>query len=260
MTFKYVIASFLVAGLALKGAHAAQPDQFRISGYISARIAGLAHAALEHGVRTIRITSGGGDILPALSLARDIHRHHATVIVEGICGGACANYLFLAAAKRTVRPGALVIFSGTDSARLAMAPASKATTLNRDCAPAARQEKALVAKARVNPALLFEAMLRLRPSCYALTSHDTTGRSYVNYRSDFVGWTPSRAYLARAGVRVAGYWPETRAQFQAAFKSAFPNGANGKIAEFGPSHPSSLAILKKRLRAVPQCNPKTGRR
>ena len=260
MTFRQLVASLLFAGLALKGAHAAQPDAFRITGHIDARIAKLAQEALERGVRTIRITSGGGDTLPALALARDIRKHHAALTVEGICGGACANYLFLAATKRTVRPGAAGDLLRHRQREAGDGAAAKAATLNRDYAPAARQEIALAAEAHVNQALLLEPMLRLHPSCYALTSHDTAGRSYVNYRSDFVGWTPSRAYLARAGVRVGGFWPANKAQFQAAFRRAFPNGANGKIAEFGPGHPSNLAALKKRLKAVPQCNPRTGRR
>ena len=91
VTFKQLVASLLFVGLALKSAHAAQPDAFRITGHIDARIAKLAHTALERGARTIRITSGGGDSLPALALARDIRKHHAALTVEGICGGACAN-------------------------------------------------------------------------------------------------------------------------------------------------------------------------
>ncbi len=151
-----------------------------------------------------------------------------------------------------------MIFSETASARLAMAPTNQTTSLNRDYAVEARQEKDLLAASGVSPALLLEPMLQLHPSCYALTSHDTAGKAYVNYRSDFVGWVPARAYLERAHVRMEGFWPATAAQYQPAFQKAFPGGARGAIALFGPSRPSGMASLQARLKAVPRCD--TGRR
>ena len=113
----------LICGIAC--AHAAQADEVRINGHINAAIAAQLHDTLSHGEHTIRVTSSGGDPLPSLALARDIRLHHTSLIVDGVCAGACASFLFPAAAKRTVMPDALVIFSGTASALLALVPPEK---------------------------------------------------------------------------------------------------------------------------------------
>ena len=232
----------------------ASATELRINGHIDAAVAARMHEALAQGPRTIRITSTGGDRLPALALARDIRQVHASLIVEGLCGGPCANYLFPAAAKRTVSPGGLVIFSGTATSALAMVPADKATLVGDDYAKTAEEEKKLIAEAGVSPALLLEPQLQLHSSCVSLTSKDTAGKSYINYRSDFIGWVPSRAYLARAGLRVEGFWPANQAQFQTAFQSAFGGNARGNIASLGPGIPGKPASLATALKAVRACD------
>ncbi len=249
-TLLSLLAVLAVAG----GAQAAGTEALRINGHIDAAIAGRIHDALGRGGHAIRVTSAGGDPLPALALARDMRRTHATLIVDGLCAGPCANYLFPAAAKRMVLPGGLVIFSGTASSALAMVPPDRDNSLAVNYAPTALQEKTLFTDAGVNPSLLLEPQLRLETRCYSLTSHDVSGKSYINYRSDFLGWVPSRAYLAKAGIRTDGFWPATADQFQIAFKKAFPGGARGNIATFGPAGPSRAASLLARLKAVPQCD------
>ena len=150
------ILSLLCSLGAASAARAANTDELRIEGHINAAIAGQMHDALGHGARAIRVTSGGGDPLPALALARDMRRHHTTLIVDGVCAGACANFLFPAAAKRTVMPNALVIFSGTATALLALVAPEKTGTLDAGYAPTALQEKTMLSDAGVNQALLLD--------------------------------------------------------------------------------------------------------
>jgi hypothetical protein len=121
-------------------------------------------------------------LLPALALARDMRRNHAALIVDRLCAGPCANYLFPAAAKRTVLTGALVIFSGTATSALAMVPPAMDNSLAANYAPTSVQEKALLSDAGIGQALLLEPQLRLETRCYSLTSRDASGKSYVNYR------------------------------------------------------------------------------
>lgn len=252
-----MIRTILAILFGLSGmAHAAAADQaeLRIDGHITAAIATKIHAALARGPHIVHVTSTGGDQLASLALARDIHSVHATLIVDGICGGPCANYLFPAAAKRSVSPGGLVIFSGTATAALAMVPPDKANTVGDGYAKAAREEKALFGEAGLDPALLLEPQLRLHPICYSLTSKDAAGKSYINYRAEFIGWVPSRAYLARAGVRTEGFWPANPGQFQTALQKAFPGGVRGAIASFGPSRPGRAASLQAALKAVRACD------
>ncbi|HEY2836897.1 MAG TPA: hypothetical protein VGI89_10040 [Rhizomicrobium sp.] len=235
-------------------AWAAGDAELRINGHITAAVAAQMHTALAHGPRTIRISSTGGEQQPALAIARDLRHAHASLIVEGLCGGPCANYLFPAAVRRTVSPGGLVIFSGTATSALAMVPTDKTSLVGDDYAKTAAEEKTLIAEAGINPALLLEPQLQLHPGCVSLTSKDAAGKSYINYRADFIGWVPSRSYLARAGVRVDGFWPANPVQFQTAFQNAFAGGARGAIASFGPASPAKPASLMAALKSVRACD------
>ena len=229
----------------------AQNDAIALTGHIDAAMATRVHAALQSGkLQSIRIDSSGGEDLPALAIARDMARSRATLTVAGVCAGPCANYLFLAAARRTLLPGALVIFSATATSRLAMVPPGRRKEVRPDYAEAAAQEKQLTR----NIALLLEPQLRLQTACYSLTSRDGAGRAYINYRTDFVGWIPSRAYLERAGIRFSGAWPQGNSQFQAALKKAFPGGLRGEIRFAGSTAPLSAPKLLARLEAIPECD------
>jgi len=104
-----------------------------------------------------------------------------------------------------------------------------------------------------NPALLLEPQLGLGTSCYSLTSRDTTGKAYINYQARFVGWTPSRAWLTRAGASVSGFWPDTDAQFQAALQKAIPGGARGSVSYSAAKTPATETALRDRLAAIPEC-------
>src|ERR1700753_747599 len=167
---------FLLILLCLAPPVWADGEELRIEGHINTAIATQMHAALAHGPRAIRITSTGGDQLAALSIARDMRQAHATLVIEGLCGCPGANYLLPPAARRSVAPGGLVIFSGTATSALAMVPANKGSMVGGDYAKVSEEEKALIAGANVNPALLLEPQLQLHPSCVSLTSKDAAGK------------------------------------------------------------------------------------
>ena len=230
---------------------AAQSDAVALTGHINAAMAVRVHTALQSGkLRAIRIDSSGGEDLPALAIARDMAKSRAALTVAGVCAGPCANYLFLTASRRTLLPGALVIFSATATSRLAMVPSGRRNEVRPAYAEAASQEKQLTR----NIALLLEPQLRLQTACYSLTSRDDAGRAYINYRSDFVGWVPSRAYLEQAGIRFSGTWPQGSNQFQTALKNAFPGGLRGEIRFAGSNTPLSASKLLTQLGAIPECD------
>jgi hypothetical protein len=135
-----------------------------------------------------------------------------------------------------------------------MLPPDQKTLVGGSYARTAAEERSLFAQAGVDPALLLETQLQLHPRCYSLTSKDAAGKSYVNYRADFIGWVPSRAYLARAGIRIEGFWPAGAAQFRTALQNAFPSGARGAIASFGPAKPGKMAALQAALGGVRVCD------
>src|SRR6185312_10200335 len=123
---------------------AAQDDSIALTGHINAAMAARVHGALQNGkLHTIRVDSSGGEDLPALAIARDMAQSRAALTVAGVCAGPCANYRFLAANRRTLLPGALVIFSATATSRLAMVPPGRRNEVRPAYAEAASQEKQL---------------------------------------------------------------------------------------------------------------------
>src|ERR1700743_3885688 len=206
MTRRSAILSFFCIAVTISGLTpgAAQPvreNDVPLSGHISADMAARLHTVLNDGKpHMLRVNSSGGEDAPSLALAEDIRRNHVPVDVDGLCAGPCANYLFVAATHRTVQPGALVIFSTSARSRLAMVPPARSKEVADDYARTPQAEKQLLADVHVNAALLLEPQLQIQTECYSLTSRDRTGKAYINYNANFIGWVPSRAYLARAGV------------------------------------------------------------
>lgn len=69
-------------------------------------------AALTPQVKTLMLNSGGGDVRPALKMARAVRTRRLQVIVDGLCGSSCANYLFVAGSSQEVKPDSVVLWHG----------------------------------------------------------------------------------------------------------------------------------------------------
>lgn len=248
-------AIFLCAVAPLSAQTQITSEEIPLSGHIGADMAARLHAALSDGKpHVVRITSSGGDDGPALAIAADLIRTRSSLVVDGVCAGPCANYLFIAAARRTVKPDALVIFTASAISRLAMVPPDRRRELSGIYENAAQQEKQLLQDRHVGAALLLEPQLGLGTTCYSLTSRDTVGKAYINYQAQFVGWSPSRAWLTSAGVNVSGFWPDTDARFRAALQKAIPGGARGGVVHSSIKTPGAETALLKRLRSIPECD------
>lgn len=63
-------------------------------------------------LKTLVITSGGGDINTGMDMGRWIFENKVDVVVEGMCMSSCANYIFTAGKKKLIRPGAIVAWHG----------------------------------------------------------------------------------------------------------------------------------------------------
>lgn len=59
-------------------------------------------------VTRVYIDSQGGELPSALEMARIIHDRNLTLVVDGRCFSACANFVFVAARHKTVLPGSMV--------------------------------------------------------------------------------------------------------------------------------------------------------
>jgi hypothetical protein len=66
----------------------------------------------EGAALTLVVMSNGGDTNAALDVAGLLLRRDVTIVTGPICASACANYLFLPAARRVVPEGSVVAFHG----------------------------------------------------------------------------------------------------------------------------------------------------
>jgi len=88
------------------------PSILRFEGYIEKSTAEDFFKIVTPDTRQIIVTSGGGDAAIGMTIAEYIFSHKIDIVVDGHCASSCANYLFLAANKKTVRPGSWLGFHG----------------------------------------------------------------------------------------------------------------------------------------------------
>jgi hypothetical protein len=62
--------------------------------------------------RRLVVDSPGGEVEAGIVLGRWVFEQGADLVVEGECLSSCANYVFTAARRKTVRPGAVVAWHG----------------------------------------------------------------------------------------------------------------------------------------------------
>lgn len=72
-------------------------------------------AQLTPETTTLRIRSGGGNAEEAMLIGNQIIDQNLSLIVDGYCLSACANYVFLAAPKKTLLTGGVLGFHGAVS-------------------------------------------------------------------------------------------------------------------------------------------------
>ena len=65
-----------------------------------------------HKINNIFVWSGGGNADSSLDLAEEIRRRDMDVYVFYRCGSSCANYIFMAGARKHVLPGSIVSWHG----------------------------------------------------------------------------------------------------------------------------------------------------
>ena len=111
--FSVLVSAFLEQGCVTIGEWSAEsPSMLRFEGYVEEPTAVEFFEKVTPSTRQIVITSGGGDAKTAMRIGEYIASHQIDIVVEGRCVSSCANYLFLAAKNKTVRPGAWLGFHG----------------------------------------------------------------------------------------------------------------------------------------------------
>ncbi len=89
------------------------------------------------------ISSGGGDINAGMALGEWVFDNRVDVVVEGMCMSSCANYVFTAARRKTIRDNAVVAWHGSVLQKTGMSDedAREAMTEAYSALPADDQEK-----------------------------------------------------------------------------------------------------------------------
>lgn len=155
---------------------------------------------IDDGIRTIIVTSGGGDTLAAIPIAESIQRRQLNIIVDGICASSCADYFFIAAHEKSVPRGSLVLWHGGLGSTLRRSATEMRDTMRRagmtpeqidaqfrSWREGAARESALYRRAGVDMALLDYSTEVTENAC------------------DF--WAPPPGVLKRLGVdHVTSFW------------------------------------------------------
>lgn len=122
----------------------------------------------EGNLRTLKITSRGGQSRASRELGELVLTHHMRVVVDRLCGSGCAHFVFAVAPKRVVMPGAIVLFHNTPAAMHAMVqhdPDPRVRDFFKDEAVA---DLTLYRRAGIEPALLLAPNAQMDVQCYAL--------------------------------------------------------------------------------------------
>lgn len=81
-------------------------------GQINHDSANILIGHLRTGVKQLFISSKGGNAEAALDIAMALRQAQASITVTRYCYSSCANYLFLTAKEKTLRPNAILGFHG----------------------------------------------------------------------------------------------------------------------------------------------------
>lgn len=63
-------------------------------------------------IETLEVNSVGGDILQAVLMAEVLSKNNIKVVVDGVCGSSCANYLFVSGKTREVKKDSFLMYHG----------------------------------------------------------------------------------------------------------------------------------------------------
>jgi ATP-dependent protease ClpP protease subunit len=161
------------------------------------------------------IDSPGGDSRSAIFLANLIKEKGMTLVVDGACMSACANYLFVAASKKRVLPGSVVAIHGslaTGTVHFSSLTDEQLKLVRENTA----QEQEFFKANNIDYSLLASYdsfILKLeKNNMIEVVKNGTGGANCPPIR----GWAPTKDELISWGVKGIGdfWYPETPADFE----------------------------------------------
>lgn len=220
----------------------AEPDSTLVlNGNIDQAMVDFFNSAIAaRDIRTVLVSSAGGQPVHALKIAEGMVAGGMDVVVRTACLGACAQYILVAGRNRHVEDDSLVAF------QLSFTGLEAITELLEGDLPEGLQaglqglddmaaaEKRLYQQRGVSGSLLSETMVALQPRCLILR-RDSPGAinglslSQMTYRM----WVPTKKQLASFGLDFAGYWPKSRKQLVRAAERIMDPPEQAQTLRFG---------------------------
>ena len=232
-----------------------EPDVLRWNGPVNAKMVEVLRDA-PASIRTLNITSLGGEFDAAIAVARLIRERELKVVVSGACLSVCAHYLFASAVAREVLPHTIVGFHNTPSSAFWMMQAVPAAAAKFESRM--RLEDGLYESWKIDHTLLLRPQLAIRTSCYSVDLTDDSTIRSLQFKSPFSVWVPSKGFMARAGITFDGYWPivpgQAAAEFEAVKREAPRIGPSVFGESDGPEEAEqSYDALKRQLSRISGC-------
>lgn len=200
----------------------------------------------ERGARVLQITSAGGHPLAAIRLAETIRDLNVTLVVDGYCLAACAQYAFMAAPSRIVNHQSLVAFhnnvvGGADLIRArggdppSMLSAAEQVDLNA------------YERWGVPGSSLLDQFSGLRPVCVEWRSGGPQTPPRFRFAAQM--WTPPEEWVTYNSTGLlGGWWPTSQADVNEAARRVTQDLPSLKAFAFGGAE--DWAKTKSRLAAV----------
>jgi hypothetical protein len=201
-----------------------------LMGTIDAAMASYFKLALaaDPAIRTVLIDSYGGDIDSAMDMAALMRERKLRLVVDGRCLSACANYLFPAAASKTVLPGSVVAIHGLsydyqDGDKPRHLSLSQAVEVFRSAPSSADRDvlaRSLAREAAFNRQLGLSSASHDAFKVYLAHRKQVLGTDLIDASQRLPGcppfqmWALDKAQLEAMGVRgIEGFWyPAKREQ------------------------------------------------
>lgn len=202
----------------------------------------------------VEITSAGGDAFAGMEMGRVIRARHLGVRVLGFCVSACAQYVFLAARKRHVEPGGLVLFHNNLGMIKKLHGDGGDHEGSEVFAPLVAQEDAFMAEIGARQGLTAMSIDALRPVCFLVDETKTVGNpKRYGFAANFVAFgIPKSTVEGMTGVPVTGYWPMDRNQMMSSL-GALPFHPSFTVNWLPDSRPSFRN--RKSAYRLPRCPP-----
>lgn len=206
---------FGALGPAHAGWEVVEPGTIRLSGSIDRDSYQEYLGVAGDGYSTLLLDSNGGFPSVALAIAEDVARRRVSVVVDGVCISACANYLAIAGDQLAVECGSFLAWHGTlespEKAETRMRaqnePEGLIETYVNWLADLKRRERAFYEDVGIDYRLLGDSVEIVRAAGItqppSFSFDEITGDFSVTRKAAL--WIPTPAVLAGYGIDPSGF-------------------------------------------------------